>query len=270
VVGLLQRVYRVGMAIALGHVAERSIGGDFDAGAWSVAARLIELGPASRLSVGTLNYDGLLHAGLMDVGRDEWGRPTFMIADLADGRTLRNFEVVPGHSLVGYPIRVVDDFPPDRACLIQMHGSLGWLRSPDDPSQVWRFTLGELRAAGYWRAWRDGRTEWSPVVVLTDRKENATRAWPFALAYDSFLRRLTTADRWLIAGYGMGDTPVNLVFKTATIERRRQGRPPIPPTLIVGYNEPPEGLAARAAERLGLKMDTVAVTAAGVPAALRY
>src|SRR5688500_13381506 len=80
--GFLRTVHRIGTAVTLGHIAERTIGGAWWEGVWPVAEALIQLGTAADLTVGTLNYDGLLHSGLMEAGVDMWGTNTFPIADL--------------------------------------------------------------------------------------------------------------------------------------------------------------------------------------------
>ncbi len=267
VVSFLGEIHRTGLAITLDHIAHRSVGGNFDGGAWPVASALIGLGEAKDLTVATLNYDGLLHAGMMGPGWDGWHEVLFQIADLADGRHAETFEVVPGINLTGHPLRDVDDLPRDRASLLQMHGSLGWLRNPANRSEVWRFELGKLREIDYWEAWRRGKTQWEPVVVLTDRKEKATATWPFSLAYDTLLHRLVTAGRWLVAGYGLGDLPVNLLFRAAGYERRRQRLEPTPPTLIIGVDSSSDELAERAAKELGMARGVVTATNVGVPAA---
>src|SRR5205823_5505846 len=147
-------------------------------------------------------YDGLTHAGFFEAGVDIWGESSFGITDLADGRwdRVQAHEVTPGHPIDGHPLREIDDLLRDRAHVIQLHGSLGWLWEPSRDG-VWKFRLNELRMADYWECWREGGTEWSPAVVLTDRKDRATATWPFSLAYDVFHRRLADAERWLIAGY---------------------------------------------------------------------
>lgn len=68
--GFLGDVHRIGTAVTLGHIAERTTGGNYWEGAWPVAQALIGLGRAHDLTVGTLNYDGLLHAGLMEAGSE--------------------------------------------------------------------------------------------------------------------------------------------------------------------------------------------------------
>ena len=210
----LSDVHRLGLAIAFGHIADRSLGGRYEEVVVRTAAELIRLGPASDLTVGTLNYDGLLHAGFMEAGRNEWGQPNFLITDLAAGYVEQRRRITPGTELDGHPVRDYDDLLVDRAALLQLHGSLGWLADPANPGGVWRFELQDTQRSGLRSHLRDGNTKWSPVVVLTDRKARAVSNWPFSLAYDIFQRRLIESDRWLIIGYGFGDIPVNHLFMT--------------------------------------------------------
>jgi hypothetical protein len=263
----LAGIHRIGTAVTLGHIALRTIGGDYWDGAWPVAEALIALGTAKTLTVGTLNYDGLLHSGLMEAGLDAWGQTAFPIADLADGRmtSARKIEVVAGRAITGHPLRRFADLPSDRAILLQLHGSLGWLRHEDEPDQLYKFKLPDLRDIAYWNERQADRTPWQPVVVLTDRKDTAIEGWPFSLAYSSFYSRLLAADRWLVVGYGLGDAPINALFSSVVRERRRMGYPGTPPTLIVGYGEPVNSLRDRAVERLGLEQRAVTANVDGVP-----
>ena len=155
------------------------------------AQGVVDLAEPHRLGVATLNYDGLTHAGLL-----KHGKP----ADPAHGFQNHSHTVVRGRKPIdGFALRQSDDIPDDKTPLIQLHGSLGWLRHPETGS-VLRFTLDDLRAIDYWSEWGAGNTNWSPVVVLTDQKERTIVRRPFALAYDIFQQRLIASDRWLIGG----------------------------------------------------------------------
>jgi hypothetical protein len=188
------------------------------------------------LTIATLNYDGLLHGVAIDA------LPP--IADLADGRpdACASFEVVPGHTLVGRPLRLVDDLLDTRTHILQLHGSLGWLRRPSHLDQVWSFRIPELRTAGYWQAWKSGTTDWSPVVVLTDRKSQVVAEWPFELAYSTFYQRLVRAKRWLVVGYGFGDHPVNNVLARAITARQPEE------VLVVDHGADEQAVLLRARE----------------------
>jgi hypothetical protein len=263
----MRAVHRLGIATTLRHIADRSIGGAFNEVATTLGQALIDLGAPSALSVATLNYDGLLHAGIMDAGNDEYGQPNYEITDLAYGADDGTFVVAPGHAIVAHPIRDVDNLLPDRASLLQLHGSLGWLKSPNPDGAVWRFPLQQLRDADYWNAWADGDSQWDPVVVLTDRKDRAVGAWPFSLAYDIFQRKLSNADRWLIAGYGLGDRPVNVMYDGAVERVHRDGRP-VPPTLVIGRGGDPDEVTQRVSSTLRIPPARITVCLDGVPDAL--
>jgi hypothetical protein len=261
----LADIHRVGLAITLHHIASRSIGsGQYDDIVQRTAQELVGLGPADTLSVATLNYDGLLHAGMLDVGRNESGGVTFEVVDLAAGYVEETKEVVPGHAIVGHPLRNVDDLMSDRAALLQLHGSLGWLSDPAETDSIWRFELDDLRFIDYWNALRKGETQWRPVVVLTDRKERAVSKLPFSLAYEIFQRRLITSERWLIVGYRLGDVPVNTLFSTAIHERERLGLG-APPTLVIGLSSHPNVLRARTAAELRIPIASLSVCGLGLP-----
>lgn len=260
----LTDIHRVGLAITLQHIADRSLGGQYDNVIYRTARELINLGEARDLTVGTLNYDGLLHSGMMEAGVDQWGRTIFGIVDLAAGYTEGTHRVTPDTDLVGHPLRDIDDLMPQRAALLQLHGSLGWLSDPADSTSVWRFELQELRDAGYWAHLRAGDTLWRPVVVLTDRKERAVATWPFSLAYEIFQRRLIEADRWLIVGYGLGDIPVNRLYATAVHERRRLTLPN-PPTLVIGADPDPASIRVQASSALDIPRNFVTASGVGIP-----
>ena len=210
----VETVHRTGLSIVLGKIAEYSKG----AGATSFGAvddfihGLVSLAEPKRLSVATLNYDGLTHAGLL-----KHGSP----ADLALGYKKGRHEVVIGKPRInGLKLRSVDDIPQQKSPIIQLHGSLGWLRSPDT-GVVWSFNLEDLRKLDYWNELKKGTATWTPVVVLTDQKERTVMRRPFALAYDILQDRLVSSNRWLVAGYGLGDKPVNELFRTAFATRKR-------------------------------------------------
>ena len=207
-----------------------------------------------------MNYDGLTHAGLLLHGSP---------ADLADGRpSFADFHrVVVGHRRIqGHRIRVEDNFPPHFSPLLQLHGSLGWLRSPK--GKLWRFSLDDLRDLDYWTALGNGTTNWTPVVVLTDQKERTIVRRPFALAYDIFQQRLVSSDRWLIAGYGFGDEPVNEIFRTAWKTRMRASLPQ-PEILVVDYKlANPRAQRVKVGKLLGIPTRQILVSNTGVPAVI--
>jgi hypothetical protein len=103
------------------------------------------------------------------------------------------------------------------------------------------------------------------MVVLTDRKPQATIAPPFSLAYRVFRDRLIGADRWLIIGYGLGDEPVNDAFKAARHTRARLGLPE-PRVMVVDLRDDADRFRSEALERLGLPQ-AATIIASGVPEA---
>lgn len=88
--------------------------------------------------------------------------------------------------------------------------------------------MEDVRQPSYWQSWRNGETEWEPVVILTnqDRKGSAVTDHPFQVAYSAFEKRLMEADRWIIAGYSFGDECVNEMLASA-FHRRSDAVPPI-------------------------------------------
>jgi hypothetical protein len=93
--------------------------------------------------------------------------------------------------------------------------------------------------------------------------------WPFALAYESFTRRLVDADRWLIAGYGLGDDPVNSAFRQALeIRRRVRRRPADPALLVVDRGDDVDAHRDDVARAIGIRSDAVTVSLAGIPTVL--
>ena len=103
-------------------------------------------------------------------------------------------------------------------------------------------------------------------MVLTDRKDRATLEWPISLAYQTFLARLVAAERWLIAGYGLGDAPINNLYRTAVRTRARSGLGPAR-VLLVGLGpDDPDAVASEAREALGLPSNP-SVSMVGVPGA---
>lgn len=139
-----------------------------------------------------------------------------------------------GLPLIGAPLRTHANFPDRRLRLLHLHGSLAWLRGPD--GVVYRFDISSLRNRHYWKAWREGRTDWAPEVVLTNQpvKTSLVTQHPFSLAYRTFQRDLLTADKWLIVGYSLGDRCVNEMLTEAFVKRRS-----IPSVMFVGLGSQP-------------------------------
>ena len=259
----LRSVHTAGVATALGHIAARTQGGDFQSHATFAAATGAIGQGAEQVTVATLNYDGLIHACFLD----QLG--TSALCDLAGGWGHQSFEVVEGGTnLWGLPLRNRADFPTGRRIrLLQLHGSLGWLRHLDS-GEVWSFDIDALRDCHYWEALMIGKTSWMPVVVLTsaDRKGELVSKYPFKLACGAAERALVDADRWLIAGYGFGDEPVNAMLKNAA-DRRKRLDLRAPKVLVVDFNRDVDVLRRIAENITGFGAGNVAVSVAGVPTA---
>jgi hypothetical protein len=217
----IDRLHRQGVGHVLEVIAERSVA-SFDAGDEVIdfLGALADAADGWKLTIGNLNYDSL---ALAAIARN-WSSVS---CDMTKGYAQpEDIEVVPGHILQGRPLRTSPDFPMSRWIrLIHLHGSLAWLREPGT-GRVMRFDMDDLRNCGYWEAWRDGRTQWRPEVVLTNQraKSAAVRRAPFSLAYQSFYEELVRADRWVIAGYSFRDECLNNVLAKAWADRR--GNPP--------------------------------------------
>jgi hypothetical protein len=134
--------------------------------------------------------------------------------------------------------------------------------------EIWKFELDDLRKANYWTTFKSGTAQMLPVVVLTNRKAEIVRDWPFRLAYDIFEDRLTKSDRWLIAGCSFGDEPVNVALQSAREERKRR-RLTDPRLLVVGRGGDPIVLRNRAVKISGLNASQVMVDTWGLPATKR-
>lgn len=171
----------------------------------------VEAAHGGEVAIGNLNYDALVMAALC-------GSYSSQMCDLADARFAEeSVELVRGGSLVsGRRLRTTGDLPPRRISLLHLHGSLTWLRRRTDNAYM-RFPIEALRTSGYWTAWREGRTDWAPVVVLTNQasKTDLVTQYPFKLAYDLFFTRLLSSDKWLIAGTSLGDECVNEMLAKA-------------------------------------------------------
>jgi hypothetical protein len=167
---------------------------------------LVQTTHGGQLTVGNLNYDSLVMAGLCEL------LPSQAFCDMATGYREQEFSVVSGEPpIMGRQLRGrAEDFPPRHVTLLHLHGSVAWLRHPET-GHMWRFNMPDLREIHYWRNWRDGFTEWSPEVVLTNQssKSEVVTHQPFKLAYDMFEGRLRQADTWIIAGYSFRDECVN-------------------------------------------------------------
>jgi hypothetical protein len=198
---------RLGVGQVLDTIQERSYAdANRTAPVHTFISGLVGATRGGQLTVGNLNYDSLVLAGLCEL------LPTRAFCDMTFGYVTQKFSVVGEHPpITGRALRgKPEDFLPRPVTLLHLHGSLAWLRDPDT-GQVWRFGMSDLREVDYWRNWRDGVTDWSPEVVLTnqDSKSAVVTNPPFNLAYQVFESRLRTADTWVLAGYSFRDECVN-------------------------------------------------------------
>ena len=264
-----REIHMRGSGIALSIIAEESQNdGDFTA-IDTFCSAIAELDNPSELTIATLNYDGLLAAGfLQEFIQPGWAvHRTLDICDMADGRT--RCELTPdfadGQAIESWELRRIPDFMPDRARLLNLHGSLGWLRNTEDPEEVRRFRIPDLREANFWPKHSRNETVWEPVVVLTSRKTELTQEWPFQLCYSELIGALGEADRWLITGYGLSDEPVNRGFRRAVRTRKRQRQHAR--VLVIGTGDP-EDLRAQASARLSIPIEWITASGDGIPDAI--
>lgn len=221
--------------------------------------RMSDLKRFGPLSVATLNYDGLLHSGFLDcLGKSE-------LDDLSAGYEQRTLMPDGKTPLSCHPLRDRADLrKKSQVHLLNLHGSLGWLE--DESGAMWKFQLDDLRNCGYWEAFKAGETPFNPVVVLTNRKRRRVSEAPFNLAYALFEERLLNSDRWLIAGYSLGDEPLNAIFRRATAARKKWGKPPRVLVLSIGDDE--DSLRASVTSKLGIDDAALRVDLTGLPGSI--
>jgi hypothetical protein len=277
-IDFLKGIHRVGLGTALSLIDERARGsGSMFAeriGTVCAAIHALRMNAVQPVTVATLNYDGLLHAGFLDqVPRDSWGQTIGegVFADLSAGYAEERRRPFGGQDIRCWELRAQDDLQWNRDVhLIHLHGYLGWLWHPNE-DRMWKFQLEDLRSQGesYWQALRNGDALMSPLVVLTDRKTAAVAEAPFALGYAIFGARLWQADRWLLAGYSGNDEPVNNALRAAA--RRKEKAIEALRVLVVTRCTSAEEQSVRDATaiRLGISPDIVAVDGGGLPDSVR-
>ena len=230
----LQALQRLGRGHALDIIANRSVATfDHRDPVRDFLEAVITVAKDGTLVIGNLNYDCLALAALIDL------LPSNSLCDMARGDAIDSFNIgslpfeITGRLLRSSP----DDFPSWRikVKLMHLHGSLSFLRDPST-GMVHKFGIDMLRTADHWAAWRDGRTEWEPQVVLTNQstKSQEIRKQPFALAYSVTREQLLLADRWLIAGYSFRDGCVNAMLRETFRQRGRA-----PQIMVVTYGASP-------------------------------
>lgn len=257
------QVHRLGIATVLARIAteaEASLSDmQFNSTVlnWVQAFHALPGTSMTRKTIGTLNYDGLVHAAALASG--------YQLADLSTGYSFAQHGVIVGQpSLGAHRLRELDDIPNAHIEIVNLHGSLGWLRSAH--GDVWKFDIGDLRSQRYWEEFGANNTPWVPAVILTDQKTPAVAERPFSLAYEVFRSRLFSSDRWMIVGYGFGDDPVNGVLATAAalkdpLEHQRLR------ILCIDYNKPVDALRQHVAKLVGVPETQVLVDVRGIPSA---
>jgi hypothetical protein len=264
-------LHRFGLGTALELISQRAMGaGDeaFEGRIVPICRALAQLSRRRRIFVGTLNYDGLLHAGFL---RAQTEGIDFAFSDMAAGYdSARHLPAWGGQPADCWGIRTSDDLDT-RVQLLNLHGSLGWLRDPHS-RKVWKFELEDLRMLNnrgltYWEALRRGAARMLPTVVLTDIKTSVVEGSPFELVYSIFEERLTRADRWLIAGCSLGDKPVVSVLKRALRRRLKRGLA-APRMLVISKGVTTVQLRQATRRTLGLRAGRLLVDTSGLPLAV--
>lgn len=258
----VQMLYRVGFGTTLGLIAERAHGegvSRFNEVVVATCEAIARLAPDGCTVVGTLNYDGLLHAGFLDAPGKS------LLSDLAAGYESRVRHPDGKTACTGQALRTEDDMGVYGVVLLNLHGSLSWLANPNTRA-AWKFELESLRAMDYWNALRRGAALLVPVVVLTNRKLETTLSWPFSLAYEAFENRMSEADRWLVAGYRFGDEPVNRALRRAAYLRTLRDQEP-PQLLVVTAGRSGSHFRASVARDSGVPQTSVIVESSGLPVA---
>lgn len=210
----IESIRRAGVGHVLEVIANQSRATTSPSEVSELTNNLVEAAGGRQLTIGNLNYDSLIMAALANDHPADF-------CDMADGRVSEQTVDVGPHVLVGRPLRRTASFPYSRSItLLHLHGSLCWLRDPRT-NTVWRVDAAGMRSAGFWRAYRDGRSLWTPEVVLTNQatKSAEVSRYPFSLAYEVFYRRLVAADRWFIGGYSFRDGCVNDLLAKAWRKR---------------------------------------------------
>ncbi|WP_151526252.1 SIR2 family protein [Serinicoccus kebangsaanensis] len=229
----LRKARRTGISHALDIIAERSVAHFDDRLPLRpfVEALFDATGDFGNLTVGNLNYDNILQACFLD-------RYKGQVCDLASGanRMLASSltEASGSSNIPCFQLRDELDFPRYRRIrLLPLHGSLNWAYSPKDHITV-KFDIGTMRAADFWKSWRNGETDLEPKVVLTNQptKSKVVLEHPFSLAYQGLREALLTSDHWVIAGYSFRDACVNQLLADV-IEQR--GHLKYPKILVVTH-----------------------------------
>lgn len=230
----LRRARRIGVSHALDIIMERSYA------AWDERAPLVNFtdalvegrGLGGRVTIGNLNYDSVVQACLLQSHKEQ-------LCDLSAGHRPMSATALTTnsalHDIRCYRMRETLDFPLGRPVrLLHLHGSLAWVHSPTQDVTV-KMDINDMRSSEFFAAWREGKTDLEPRIVLTNQptKSKTVQQQPFALAYAGFRAGLEEADRWVIAGYSFRDHSVNDVL--AGVLRQRESNPP--KVLVLTYGD---------------------------------
>lgn len=252
----LRRTHQLGLGLSLDAIDRHSAvthDGHYDDTVMRLV-RAISKPEHLPLRVFTPNYDNLLHSGFL------WNDSN--LSDLADGRNQQAFDLA-GDSLHGRPIRLSHgELMATQVTLVNLHGSLNWLGDPATGS-VFKFTIDDLRylgasSEGYWTLLREDKVDMLPSVVLTDRKAEVVREWPFSLAYEIMETSFAECDHWLIAGFSFGDEAINAAMQRAAMQSGKR-----PACLVLGHGDREE--VKRRARRAMGRRPTLYVDGGGLP-----
>ena len=229
-VAFAERVRDMGISHVLEVIFERSYArSDLSTGLYIFLKSVME-GFDGRITFGNLNYDTLLLAGLLEVGKED-------LADLGHGYRQVIVTTESGPHRVP-ALRRVPDFPTNRrVCLLQLHGSLTfWAHRESDIFM--KLDTDFLRTESVWRQVRDGGVEVRPVVVLANQQDKSAHVeeYPFSLAYSVFRDQLSRSERWLVVGYSFRDACVNQMLQDEFLRRDAGSKPQL---LVVTLGDVP-------------------------------
>lgn len=255
----LRRTHQLGLGLAL-EAIDRHAHVRHDARFRGTVRRFADAVAQDKLlpvSIFTPNYDNLLHSAFLGMDKS--------VSDLADGRQSKSFQFL-GTQITGLRIRhAASELMSSDVTITNLHGSLNWLTHPKT-GDVWKFTIDDLRylgdgAEGYWELLARGDVKTLPSVVLTDRKEDVVKQWPFSLAYEIMEASFARCPRWLIAGFSFGDHAINASLRRAIMALGTR-----PLCLVLGHGDKDEVLE-QAKDALGYGPRYI-VDSSGLPQAL--
>ena len=270
------RLHDLGLGVVLQRISDMGAAvetPEFERTVLPVCASLKAL-PGGSVAVATLNYDALLPAAFIRLDDvDPWSGTAREMSDLGDGRSPSHCEPVDDERIDTYELRARSDLLPRKIMLLNLHGSLSWLHETRTGRMHKAAALGKLRDIGYWDYLKRGNAQCRPLVVLTDQKADVVSDPPFSVAYDGFQEALVAADHWLIAGYGLGDRPVNVALLQAVeslrrIAARKGVDPRLPQVLVIDKDCIVDEKRQEVCQLLRLPFENVMIEPAGLPDAI--